>query len=68
MTPYSIAWPDAGSAIRCAVELPLERLPSRSETYMVFTDVPHGKFNNSKARTQLGWQPRYHLEQLWTKK
>ena len=67
MVPYSIAWPDAGEAIRCAVELPLERLPSRAETYMVFTDIPHAKFSNAKARAQLGWQPRYHLEQLWNK-
>ena len=67
MVPDSIAWSDAGEAIRCAVELPLERLPSRAETYMVFTDIPHGKFSNAKARRQLGWQPRYHLEQLWNK-
>jgi nucleoside-diphosphate-sugar epimerase len=67
LTPYSIAWPDAGEAIRCALELPLERLPTRCETYFVFADLPHDKFTNDKARTRLGWRPRYHLEALWNK-
>ncbi|MFW6195041.1 MAG: NAD-dependent epimerase/dehydratase family protein [Chloroflexota bacterium] len=67
LVPYSIAWPDAGEAIRCALELPLGKLPSRCETYFVFTDLPHSKFNNRKARTQLGWNPRYHLEPVWHK-
>ena len=67
LTPFSIAWPDAGDAIRCALEVPLERLPTRCETYFVFADLPHDKFTNDKARTQLSWRPRYHLERLWNK-
>ncbi|MEX0761894.1 MAG: NAD(P)-dependent oxidoreductase [Dehalococcoidia bacterium] len=67
LTPYSIAWPDAGEAVRCALEVELAKLPSRCETFFVFADLPHRKFRNEKIKRILGWQPRYHLEGLWNK-
>ncbi|MBI4220843.1 MAG: NAD(P)-dependent oxidoreductase [Chloroflexi bacterium] len=68
LTPFSVAWQDSGEAVRLALEIELGRLPSRCETYNVFTDLPHGKFSNSKARRQLGWQPRHYLEAAWTRR
>ena len=67
MTPYSTAWPDCGTAIQCAVEVPRERLASNCETFFVFPDIPHRKFNNDKIMKVLGWRPRYHVEALWNK-
>ena len=67
LTPFSVSWTDAAQAIRCAVEIPFGQLPTRCETYNIFTDLPHQKFDNRKARTQLGWQPRHFLEGVWTK-
>ena len=65
--PFSVAWPDAGTAVRAALEVEPERLPSRCETFFVFPDIPHRKFTNAKIRRILGWQPRYQLEALWNK-
>ena len=67
LTPFSVAWPDAGDAIRCAVEVPESRLYSKFESFFVFTDLPHGKFRNDKIRRVLGWKPRYQLEARWNK-
>ena len=67
MTPYSTAWPDCGTAIRCAVDVAEERLPSNCETFFVFPDIPHRKFRNDKITRVLGWRPRYHIEALWNK-
>ena len=67
LTPFSVAWPDAGDAIRCAVEVPESRLYSKFESFFVFTDLPHGKFRNDKIRRVLGWNPRYQLEARWNK-
>lgn len=65
--PFAVAWQDAGEAVRLAVEIDLARLPSRFETFDILTDLPHGKYMNSKARRILGWQPRHFLETLWTR-
>ena len=67
LTPFSVAWPDAGDAIRCAVEAPSSRLYSNFESFFVFADLPHGKFRNDKIRRVLGWCPRYQLEARWNK-
>ena len=67
LTPFSVAWPDAGDAIRCAVEAPSSRLYSNFESFFVFADLPHGKFRNDKIRRVLGWSPRYQLEARWNK-
>ncbi|MDP6666919.1 MAG: NAD(P)-dependent oxidoreductase [Dehalococcoidia bacterium] len=67
MTPYSTAWTDCGTAIAAAVDVPEERLASRCETFFVFPDIPHRKFENEKIKRVLGWRPRYHVEGLWNK-
>jgi nucleoside-diphosphate-sugar epimerase len=67
MTPYSTAWPDCGTAIKCAVEAPESKLPSNIETFFIFPDIPHRKFRNDKTMQILGWRPRYHVEALWNK-
>lgn len=66
-TPFTVAWPDGGEAIRCAVEVESARLASRCETFFVFADLPHRKFVNEKTRQVLGWRPRYQLEAMWNK-
>ena len=50
LTPFSVAWPDAGDAIRCAVEVPSSLLYTNFESFFVFADLPHGKFRNDKIR------------------
>lgn len=65
--PFSVSWQDAGEAVRLAVEAELACLPSNYETFDIFTDLPHGRYVNSKARTVLGWQPRHFLESIWTR-
>ncbi len=67
MTPFTTAWTDCGTAIRAALEVPLERLPSRCENFFTFPETPHHKFNSEKTRRILGWEPRYTLETLWNK-
>ncbi len=67
LTPFSVAWPDAGDAIRCAVEVPEARLDSKCESFFVFADLPHDKFRNEKMRRVLGWRPRYQMEPQWNK-
>ena len=67
MVPYTISWRDAAEAFRCALDIELETLPSRSEIFFVFPDIPHQKFSNEKARRILGWQPRDTLDQFWKK-
>ena len=67
MVPYSTACPDCGTAVQAAVEVPENRLATRCETFFVFPDLPHGKFNNEKIKRVLGWKPRYQVEGLWNK-
>ncbi len=67
LTPFSVAWSDAGEAFPPALEVPLESLPSRCEVFNIFTDLPHGKFSNEKAKRVLGWKPKHLLEQFWRK-
>lgn len=65
LIPYSVTWSDAAEAFRCALDLDLERLPSRCEVFYVFADLPHRKFSNEKVKRLLGWEPRDRLERLW---
>jgi len=68
MTPYTTSWIDCGTAIKSAVEVSDDKLPSNCETFFVLPDIPHGKFNNQKIRNILDWKPKYHNEGLWNKK
>ena len=65
--PFIVTWSDAAEAIRRALEVSLETLPSRCEAFNVFTDIPHRKFSNEKTRRLLGWKPRHRLESFWRK-
>ena len=67
MTPYTTLWPDCGTAIQKAIEVPEIKLASRSETFFVLPDIPHAKYDAKKIKTILGWEPRYHGEVLWNK-
>lgn len=67
MVPFSTAWPDCGTAVRAAVEVPEERLASKNEAFFIFPDLPHRKYDNEKTRRVLGWKPKYHVEGLWNK-
>ena len=63
----SISARDAAQAVKCAIEVDLQTLPSRFEVFFVTTDLPHNRFPNARARTILGFDPRDRLEAYWTK-
>ncbi len=67
LTPFNISWTDAGEAFGSALEVDLETLPSKCEVFNIFTDLPHGKFSNEKAKRLLGWRPTDNLETYWTR-
>ena len=67
LTPFSVRWEDAAEAIKLALEIDLKRLPSRSEKYFIFADLPHNKFSNKKAKEQLRWSPKYNLKDAWNR-
>ena len=66
INPFSVTWEDAAMAIKLALEIELEKLDSRAETYFISEDLPHKKFTNSKAKNTLGWTPRNKLKPLWS--
>ena len=61
--PFFVSWPDSGRALRRALEVPA--LPSPFEAFNVSVDLPHGKFDHSKIRRVLGWQPLDNLDHFW---
>lgn len=65
--PWVISWANAAQAFRLGLEIPLEKLPSRCEVFNILTDLPHGKFNNNKAKRILGFEPWDDLSALWKK-
>ncbi len=67
LKPFSVAWSDAAEAFSHALDIELESLSSRCETFFVFADLPHHKFSNEKAKRVLGWRPRHDLGQFWRK-
>ena len=67
-TPFSVTWGDAGEAVRHALAVPNESLPSRCDTFFIFADLPHQKFTNEKAKRILGWHPTNNLEEFWRKR
>ena len=67
LTPFTVSWSDAAAAFPLALDIPLEKLPSRCEVFNVFADLPHGKFSNEKAKRILGWKPTHLFEQYWRK-
>ena len=67
VTPFAVTWDDAAQAFGLALTVDLDTLPSRCEAFYIFTDLPHEKFSNEKAKRVLGWQPQDRLEHLWRK-
>jgi nucleoside-diphosphate-sugar epimerase len=66
LRPMSVTFPDAAAAVRCCVDVSLDRLPSRCESFFIF--VPHsGVFRYGKARAVLGWEPKARLEGYFTR-
>jgi nucleoside-diphosphate-sugar epimerase len=67
LTPYSVTWEDTGRAFASALSVDLDTLPSRWESFFVFADLPHNKFDNEKVKRLLGWRPTHDLHEFWTK-
>jgi nucleoside-diphosphate-sugar epimerase len=61
--PFMISWPDTGRALRRALEV--VSLPSPFEMVNISADLPHGRYDFTKARQLLDWQPRDGLEDFW---
>jgi nucleoside-diphosphate-sugar epimerase len=68
LRPFAVSWQNGGEVFPHGLEIPLEELPSRFETFFIFTDMPHGRFRNDKAKRILGWQPRADIEANWRRK
>ena len=64
--PLSVTFADAGEAVRCALEVPLQDLPSRCETFFVGVPNPASVFRYGKAERLLGWRPANSLESYLT--
>lgn len=65
--PFLVDWNDAANAVRRALDVDLETLPSKCESFYISTDIPHEKFSNKKAKHFLGWSPTTQLENIWKK-
>ena len=65
VAPFAVSWQNAAEVFPPGLEIPLEQLPSRFETFYVFTDMPHGRFTNDKVKRVLGWQPRDDIGECW---
>ena len=63
--PFAVSWHNGAEVFPHGLEIPFEKLPSRFETFFVFTDMPHGRFSNEKAKRILGWQPRDDISVIW---
>lgn len=67
LVPYTVSWSDAAESFICALETPINSLPSRCEAFFMFPNLPHGKFSNEKAQRLLGWEPKDDLSKYWMK-
>jgi nucleoside-diphosphate-sugar epimerase len=62
--PFSVTWEDSARAVRRALEV--VTLPSPYEVFNILADLPHGRYDNRKAKEILDWRPRDDMERLWT--
>lgn len=65
--PHLISWKDSAQAVRCAIEVDLETMPSRCEVFSILCEQPHRRFSNKKAKHLLGWEPKDDLSRHWTR-
>jgi nucleoside-diphosphate-sugar epimerase len=63
--PFLISWENAAEIFNLGLTIDLEKLPSRCEVFNIFTDMPHGRFSNDKAKRILGFQPRADVNAIW---
>ena len=63
--PFGVSWQNSAEVFPLGLAIPFEQLPSRFETFYVFTDMPHGRFSNDKVKRVLGWQPRDDISDSW---
>ncbi len=61
--PFMVSWPDTGRALRRALEV--SSLPSPYEPIFISADLPHGRYDHSKARRVLDWVPRDAMIDFW---
>ena len=58
-------WDDAAGLFPLALDIDLDELPSRYETFFVSADLPMGQFSNEKTKRVFGWQPIHAFERFW---
>jgi nucleoside-diphosphate-sugar epimerase len=63
--PFLISWENAAEVFNLGLNVDLETLPSRCEVFNIFTDMPHGRFSNDKAKRILGFEPREDVSETW---
>ncbi len=66
--PFVISWGDAARVFLHGLDIDLSTLPSKCEVFFIFTDMPHGKFQNDKAKRLLGFSTQDDMSPLWHKK
>ena len=64
---YLVEWRDAARSIKAALDIDLNRLDSPCETFFILDDMPHGVYQNNKAKNILGWSPKHSMENNWHK-
>lgn len=64
--PFSASWQNSAEIFPLGLEIDLDALPSQCEIFFIFTDMPHGRFSNEKAKHILGFQPRDDIASMWT--
>jgi nucleoside-diphosphate-sugar epimerase len=65
VAPFAGSWANSAEIFRLGLEIDLAKLPSACEVFYVFTDMPHGRFSNEKAKRILGFQPKDDISALW---
>jgi hypothetical protein len=60
---FTSSWPDTGRAQRRALEV--VELPAPYVVMSISADLPHGLYDQDKARCILNWTPLDGLEHLW---
>ncbi len=64
--PFLVSWADAAEAVRGALRAPSFARPF--EIFHILADLPHGRYQNSRAKEALHWQPRDSLDVHWRRR